>query len=298
MLRVELSLDQIYLSISQHHNRLQSSFDNDTASRHSALEQTIRQGTACVSSTVARSHDQVIHRISQVSAQQVAEQDLLGRLMSRVSGIERSLASSATADTNDNEDPHCNTPREALLAPFLASNPIEITPRTDSMVSFTMTRMWKCRDKCQCACHTESTVRTPLPFRIVVGTLFMGYTGRPLIRLGCDYKTCKRHSPFRLRVTYSFPTWFLAKVIYLVAETSHMGNPSFMLTMRRRLPKHHGFSLIGKTRGGDIQGIKSLLEQRLASPNDVHALLGSTALHVSYLTASDHCPVLNLTPKC
>lgn len=50
-----------------------------------------------------------------------------------------------------------------------------------------------CRLWCSCACHTRRTLCTPPLFRNLLGQLFVGYTGIPLVERPCDQDSCQPH---------------------------------------------------------------------------------------------------------
>lgn len=44
----------------------------------------------------------------------------------------------------------------------------------------------KCRHRCSCVCHAESSVETPSLIRSIIGHLFIGYVGIPSLTPKCE----------------------------------------------------------------------------------------------------------------
>lgn len=73
----------------------------------------------------------------------------------------------------------------------------------------------KCNSLCTCRCHQKLTMKSPTWMQNVIGSLFVGYHGMPLLgSLTCNEKLCKREQSRLLSVTYFFPAWFLHRIIF------------------------------------------------------------------------------------
>lgn len=143
-----------------------------------------------------------------------------------------------------------------------------------------MSRLWKCQSDCDCICHKRRRFKTPQLLSKIFGILFVGYSGLPVVSFKCDHVHCQRHSSRYVEATYLFPDWFLARAVYLVVGTPYMSDPVFGLVVHRRLKYGSENSIFRMAREGNAVGIKSLLESRKGSPNDVESTYGSTALIV------------------
>ena len=169
--------------------------------------------------------------------------------------------------------------RELALSSEAESYPTSLYP-PHLFVSLFVMKFLKCQGDCDCPCHRRGRFRTPQLLDRFLGTLFVGYTGCPIFWLARHKASCLKHTPQYLEVAYYFPLWFFARVLYLVAGTSYMGNPTIGLTLRKRLEydSENGFFRMAET--GNVTGITSLFESRVVSPNDVDTRIGQTALHV------------------
>ena len=135
-----------------------------------------------------------------------------------------------------------------------------------------------CRRFCNCVCHKKSHVRTPKMLNNFLGNLFVGYTGLPLISPRCNESLCYRRSKSSMRINYYFPSWFLMRVVSIMAAYSNQG-PEMLLRVKRLCPANaeiFSFACLG-----NVEGIKYLFENGLASPHDVEYGTGISALYAS-----------------
>ena len=98
----------------------------------------------------------------------------------------------------------------------------------------------------------------------------------------CDEEVCQTQSISSIDIVYFFPLWFLKRVIYIIAEWSHTGSPTFGLTVQRVLlftnPETNVLKMI---RTKNNQGVRNAIEARYISPNDHFGGDNFTALSVS-----------------
>lgn len=83
--------------------------------------------------------------------------------------------------------------------------------------------LYQCDRYCICQCHKATNVATPNPLAKLIGRLFIGYIGVPLL----SHRTCNRvscrhgRSQMRIRIAYLFPLWFGLRLIALtITKTS------------------------------------------------------------------------------
>jgi hypothetical protein len=90
-----------------------------------------------------------------------------------------------------------------------------------------------------------------------------------------------------MQVSYTFPGWLLLRTIDLAAAMTYDNEPSFGLKVRNRVPSGTATedTLFTLARNGKTNAIIDLFKQRKASPNDLSAGAGQTAIHVSANTA-------------
>lgn len=144
-----------------------------------------------------------------------------------------------------------------------------------------------CSQWCSCECHTATRIKTPTWMHKVIGLLFVRYYGVRYLGLrSCSEHSCRRKSVSQARITYYFPSWFLSRKIQFVANWKPLEGPELLL----RLPRVVGSSalIFWYAGSGDLAGMKGLFAQRLASPYDVSAATGSSALQVCPNLASSH----------
>lgn len=129
---------------------------------------------------------------------------------------------------------------------------------------------------CVCACHTESRAS----LQGLLGLLFVGYKGLPLMTRRCTNQACQRQSGAGVTVTYYFPQWvFVRRMISFAVQTSAMSG----LQVRLRFPHVVSplASIIYIAGFGTPAQLRFLFDHGLASPFDIHANTGATPLHVS-----------------
>ena len=110
---------------------------------------------------------------------------------------------------------------------------------------------------------------------------------RYTVRLGskstCNEDSCQSHTAWVFEAAYFFPYWFLARAIYLIIGTPLGGNPTFRLTLLKRVEYTSEIGFFRMVETGNTKTLISLLDSRKASPSDVDITYGRTALCVSVL---------------
>ena len=137
---------------------------------------------------------------------------------------------------------------------------------------------WHCEDSCSCICHRRYAWKTPRLWSHLLGLLFIGYTGIPYISPGCNIHGCTQRSCPTTLITYLFPSWLLARILILVVRFSSIGGLEFNLRVPRVVS--HSSVIFDLCEKGDIEGVKGLFRQGLASPLDSCYEFGTTPLMV------------------
>lgn len=140
-------------------------------------------------------------------------------------------------------------------------------------------RRSQCEGWCSCICHRPCYLQTPQSVDFLLGSLFVGYSGFPVRRRGCNERTCRQQSIPTIKVSYYFPRWFLNRVVQFKAWSSYMQGPGMSLNVPRVIPDDS--PVLSFAVQGNLDAIRSLFNQGLASPYDVGLSNGRTALHVS-----------------
>lgn len=159
------------------------------------------------------------------------------------------------AGWNDTENP------TAALGDLLTGGPSKYTA-TSSTISFTVYRASRCDGCCECRCHSRQWLRTPQLLKNLFGIMFVGYSGLLIPRPKCSETTCHKPTASSLRITYCFPQWFLAKAIYIMVTMTRAGDPSFGLTVRRRIEYSSESLIFMIATAGNLEGIKWLLQSK------------------------------------
>jgi hypothetical protein len=135
-----------------------------------------------------------------------------------------------------------------------------------------------CTPWCSCACHREWRFRTPRMLEQFIGSLFIGYSGLPVLRPPCNEHNCHLQSQPLTYVTYFFPRWFLSRMVTFMMTYTPLAGPVASLKVQRTVPGNA--DIFNFTKQGNVVGIRTLFENGLASPFDVQFDSGVTALHV------------------
>ena len=136
-----------------------------------------------------------------------------------------------------------------------------------------------CKDNCTCVCHRRRTWRTPRLLDKLLGTLFLGYAGFPYVTPQCDNEKCIQRLSLTGLITYLFPSWLLARAVVLASRLSSTNGLEFSLRIPRVISATA--PIWNFCQVGDIDGVKGLFQQGLASPLDVGCWNGFTPLTVS-----------------
>ena len=147
-------------------------------------------------------------------------------------------------------------------------------------ITFHLNRVVRCHGNCECVCHSRSRLQTPNFLNRFFGQLFIGYAGLPIWTRDCDRSDCTNHYSRAFQVSYTFPGWLLSRTVDITAAMTYTNEPHFGLKIRNRVQNTEN-SVFSLARNGNLPGIKDLYVRRLVSPNDLEAMTGQTALHVS-----------------
>lgn len=149
----------------------------------------------------------------------------------------------------------------------------------------TVSQSSPCRSWCPCACHIKrktNVIDDGMVGRLL-GRMFVGYAGLPLINKQCDFRGCTHKRSQDIEMEYWFPWWFIATNIKFDFSYHKTTGPQFQLTTSRRVPDTA--PVITCVLQRDIQGLKCLFSNGLASVRDVSASRGFTLMRVSSISA-------------
>ena len=140
---------------------------------------------------------------------------------------------------------------------------------------------FQCTDDCPCNCHAKPKVCSPDGLRSLLGQLFVGYNGLPLVTNACSYPKCAREKAYASSVTYYFPHWWIAqRTLSLVVRMMALGGPEVTLKFPRIVPAtarifRHSYT-------AEVNSLRALFATGLGSPADTDAKTGATPLHICY----------------
>lgn len=137
-----------------------------------------------------------------------------------------------------------------------------------------------CDRYCLCQCHKVTNLATPNNYTDVIGRLFVGYVGLPLLSpQKCNRISCRQgRTQARFRIAYLFPVWFALRLIALTitkASTTFMWTLSFPVVTQTATPVVIYVSL------GDMNKVHSLLASKEGTINTIDAVASKSPLHVS-----------------
>lgn len=87
-----------------------------------------------------------------------------------------------------------------------------------------------CSTTCRCACHHPSRGQGVRRLWPVLGVLFWGYAGLPVMRPGCDDRVCRRPVQGSVTMSYFFPPWLVKQAIALTLRV--ISSSSIELSLR------------------------------------------------------------------
>jgi hypothetical protein len=120
--------------------------------------------------------------------------------------------------------------------------------------------------------------------------------GIPRLRPKCNERSCHLESQPLMYITYFFPTWCPARMISLMISITPLAGPVISLKTQRTVSADSDIFVCAKT--GNIDRMKYLFENGLASPHDVSISSGITALHVGSLYFNFVTIELNSSTVC
>ena len=167
-----------------------------------------------------------------------------------------------------------HTPTDDNVLPNISSFPGIYTMSISSTIQ---RRALVCTPLCRCRCHNFSKWRSPTWLQPLLGLLFTGYAGLPIVSPPCDEVLCRQRSEPTAIVQYFFPSWFAKRVMSFGVQVSKHG---WSHSLRISRVVWNGSDLFVKTWSGDVEGVKAVLASRQGSPFDTD-LEGTTALGVS-----------------
>lgn len=144
-----------------------------------------------------------------------------------------------------------------------------------------------CPKECQCVCHRSRRHGSWSISRLnsVLGSVLVSYYGIPFWNNACTEAGCLTSRTQRLewiRASYTLPPW-LSQITLSAFVSLQLPAPEMLLRVINRIPtvsSAEGFwNLLSIVEREDLETLKFVIANRLASVHDVHHATGQTALH-------------------
>ncbi|KAK8059217.1 TPR Domain containing protein [Apiospora saccharicola] len=172
---------------------------------------------------------------------------------------------------------YSSKPRLKQQPSFPLGDHKSLTPGSRDNFSIRVTpHLRTCRTDCPCSCHAERSSSSPPIFNTLLGRLFVGYVGLPILSPKCNDEECRGSRSSQVSMEYWFPFSMWSTIVRL-----HMGyrpdfGPSLHIETLRRVPD--SAQSVSFALDGNIEGLKYLFRNGLASPRDVSTTRGYTLL--------------------
>lgn len=153
-----------------------------------------------------------------------------------------------------------------------------------------------CSRNFYCDYHNVCYNRSPQFLDRLLGVLFWTYNGLAVIKQDCDSSTCVRNETFAIQISYFFPAWYVNKTFNFMCKFTPLGGPEVSLRTSRIVDQ--SASIFHFTHIEDLNAIKSLYSQGLASSLDVSHKKWNTPLHVSLWYGYFHAFTNNSQVSC
>jgi hypothetical protein len=180
------------------------------------------------------------------------------------------------------QEPNWPPPTYATAATASSNKPTPPPSPSLESLQILVAQRPSCQSWCPCACHAKRKpgVTEPGIAEKVIGKMFIGYAGLPILNRRCDFRGCTHQRSPSIVVEYWFPWWFVAMNIKLDFSYLTAAGPQIHLTTTRRVPDNS--PAIACVMQSDIDGLKHLFSKGLAHPRDVSDSRGFTLMRVRY----------------
>lgn len=173
------------------------------------------------------------------------------------------------------------TANEYSTGELIRANTKEVFQSPQVRVETSSLPLNHCDRPCVCQCHRFTNLATPNALNQLIGRLFIGYVGLPLLSSNkCNRTACRRRrNQMEIRIAYLFPVWFVLRFIALTitkASTTFMWKLSVPVVTQTTAPMMVFTSL------GDTGKIQALLGADDGCLNAIDSVANKSALHVGF----------------
>ena len=138
-------------------------------------------------------------------------------------------------------------------------------------------RIKRCPSACSCVCHRPVKIHSSSTVAALLGMLYVKYRELPALAAMCNERSCQRQLMGCASLTYMFPPWLLHRMVSVTFSPRH----GLHMVLRAQRIVADDALILRYANAGDIQGIQKLISDGHASPGDVGASYGLTALHIA-----------------
>ena len=151
---------------------------------------------------------------------------------------------------------------------------------TPESVAVRVRKCTSCGRGCPCVCHLQRRSTLPAFLDRVIGQMFVGYAGMPLLNSSCDTQSCEKSQSPSVSLEYWFPLGFIwSQIMRLQLTWQANVGPHPELIFLRRVPDTA--QCIDFASNGNIEGLRDLFDRSIASPRDVSSNRGYSLLRIS-----------------
>lgn len=128
----------------------------------------------------------------------------------------------------------------------------------------------KCDRFCRCQCHINTSYTTPRWMRFFIGTLYISYSGTPLLnRRPCNYLRCRKSGSPTSNFIYYFPGWMVSRVLSVTGRHDDLNGIGASWTVRIPRVISEESDIWRRVRFGSAAVLLDTFREGLASPFDV-----------------------------
>lgn len=115
-----------------------------------------------------------------------------------------------------------------------------------------------CRPWCSCRCHIRRQIRAAGRADSFFGSLFIGYSGVPMITPPCNERQCRKRSSTRIILSYQFPKWFWSKSFFTSFLAATVAGPEMLIRVSSTIP--FACETYQHCLNGNVMGLGRLLD--------------------------------------
>lgn len=130
--------------------------------------------------------------------------------------------------------------------------------------------MTSCDKACACNCHKTRRLMVPCWLQAIMGFLLIGYSGLKLSGNSCNEKICRQQQKSILTLNYYFPRWFVYQRLINFRNYWSPIEGNIMSIRTPRIIERSTTTVFDMACQGNLEGLKRLFIQGLASPFDVN----------------------------